>query len=337
MKKRLGLTTVCIATLAAVLIVILCSREPAPTPSTASRLPRRPQPTTEPASSLPIPPTHALNPVPFLEESPATKSQPAPTQPASRPAATTGTAPVPRQISYQRQQLRKQIAIIVGRQPNRNYKSRAAAVHRLGKDLRHDEIPQLLDFLKTKHNEQSDLSLLQLNSIKNDILDLLIEQNTLHQDLGYQIVAMYRDHSMDDVWRDYCVQHFSAYYERKWPATQNPLLPYDPEWRQIISAYHEAVGETDTTIAGTALIGLEMLSANHEEVSRQDLREIAFKTAANDASGESTRIAALQVCALTGERRILPVAESLAQDPNASTVLKLSASAATNQLQKGTP
>lgn len=256
--------------------------------------------------------------------------------PHPSPASTTTRSASKKPTSHQRKLSHKRIALIIGATANTDYKPRATAVHSLGRNLTQDQVLQLLDFLNTKFSENTDLTLLQLNSIKNDILDVLIEQNILFENLGYRIINMFNDHTMDDVWRDYCVQHFSAYYERKWPANiQDPEK--DTEWQEMINAYSNAVLETGTTIAGTALIGLEMISAKHKEINRQELRNSALKIATDKTSGEPARIAALQVCALTGEQRVIPVATSIAQNSNASTVLRLSAAAATNQLQKGTP
>jgi hypothetical protein len=197
--------------------------------------------------------------------------------------------------------------------------------------LTHQEIVTLYGFLRLKFADQGELQQLEFHAVKNDVLDKLIAQKELPEDLGRVLLSIYRDTSTDPLLRDYCVQHFAAYHQRKWPKGTIGADKSDPERNDVMAAYWEALEETDTSIAATALMGLRRLAAESGEAERQQVCERALALAVDDGAGLATRTAALQVCALMRVREVLPVARELAHRGKTMGV-RLSAIAALGQI-----
>ncbi|MBN2704302.1 MAG: hypothetical protein JXR23_08835 [Pontiellaceae bacterium] len=61
-----------------------------------------------------------------------------------------------------------------------------------------------------------------------------------------------------------------------------------------------ALDARDETIAGTALIGLELLSRSHSEFDRDMILDKASQIAANESVSNESRLTALRMSALTG-------------------------------------
>jgi hypothetical protein len=200
---------------------------------------------------------------------------------------------------------------------NKDYMARITAVHQLPANLAPAEIQALVWLLHQKYASQGDLTQESLAALKNDILDALIQQTHLPSDLGRTIVEMYRDRSADLIWRDYCVQHFPMYYERRWSNSGTEVAPAsvadDPERREILAAFDEALREKENGIAGTALLSLYRLSGKCPEATVSGIGEKALALAQDGACEVQTRISAVAVCGLTGRAEILPEARILAQ------------------------
>ena len=56
---------------------------------------------------------------------------------------------------------------------------------------------------------------IEINAVKNDVLDRLLRQKVLPEAMGYQLVDMFADTESDPVWKNYCVQFMSGFYEKQ--------------------------------------------------------------------------------------------------------------------------
>lgn len=194
---------------------------------------------------------------------------------------------------------------IAGQTITKGHNIRLAAIHTLPDDLNPQDINALYWFLHQPHSAQGDMDLLTFNALKNDILDALLRQKELPSDLGSEIIGMYRERGFDTVWHDYCVQHFAPYYEATKINAQ--------EQKAILQAYDEALKEKDSSVAGSALIGLERLSQAHGEVSRDTVASLALSFAQDESCGVQTRITAIAIAGQMGKAEILPTARILAE------------------------
>ena len=191
----------------------------------------------------------------------------------------------------------------------KNYHDIMNEVRGLGKDLSGERVAELMEFLNSKFNGQNGLDLLAFNAIKNDLLEKLIDQKNIPEGLGQYMVDMYRDRSLDVVWRDYCVQHFPRYLEAKYP---EGISSDNSEAKAMRYALWDAVNETESSIAGTALIALEKISKMDPQCDRQKIANQAFAYARDDGCPVPARITAMQLCGVMGQPQILPTAKSVA-------------------------
>ena len=132
------------------------------------------------------------------------------------------------------------------------------------------------------------------NWLRNDLLDKLTAQAALPKDLVQLLVAIYQDPAQDMVMRDYAVQHMRPAYSHAGTEEQRDILQ---------QALWNAVTETDSSIAGTALLALQDLARDYKEIQPDMLGEAALNLAGDERCGELSRITAVQVCGRLGWRR----------------------------------
>ena len=247
--------------------------------------------------------------------------------------------------------------------PREEYRRRLTAVQRLGPDLSVEDRAAVYAFLRTKASDQDTLEPLALNSIKNELLDCLLKQNPLPEDLGRELLSLYRDPAVDEILKDYCVQHFYKYWELRWPSGASdasggpstslraggvpdlqssgpvsavaaplrrgvnspggrapglqvaaPSVPeQSPEQTEIMDAYWDAIARTNRPMAGTALIGLMMLSRARPEMDSGVVAAKALEIAGDERRPPSVRATAIQVCGQLGATQIVAIARREAQ------------------------
>jgi len=162
---------------------------------------------------------------------------------------------------------------------------------------------------------------------KNEVMDDLCEMKPLPDGLGDLLAEVYRDPAQNVVIRDYAVQHLAEFYTQRARELEGIPAGLQGDLQRARDVLWEAVGETDSSIAGTALLGLRRLSESHQEFDRAQIGATALQLARNGRTGELTRITALQVAASLEGDQILPTAMELARNGE-SIALRISAVAA---------
>ena len=169
----------------------------------------------------------------------------------------------------------------------RNYNSLGDAVGKLSKDLSSDDVAALRDFLTWSNDRFPEgMREIEINAIKNDVLDRLLRQNTLPEGIGTQIVEMYRDTTADSVWRDYCVQFMTPCYER--------LTTEYAEHTEGLKS-NQSVDELNLILE--ALIGLGTLSKTYDAFDREAVVSKSSEIALDESVSSMSRTTALRLSA----------------------------------------
>jgi len=217
--------------------------------------------------------------------------------------------------------------------PTADFHARLRAIHALPDNLTRSDIEALHAYLSTPGGEPGEIV------IKNDLLNVLRRQTTFQT--GHQISAIenllvdiYSNTNQSVILRDYVIQHLVTWH----PHAEDKTLIRDTLW--------SALSEVDSSIAGTALLGLHRLSSRNADIDSARIAEVAvalaeggnpesasspnpailtlepqtlnprFQRGAPEPStdiGELTQIAALRVCGERGLKKALPVAQKLAE------------------------
>ena len=218
----------------------------------------------------------------------------------------------------------------------RNYNSLERAIGQLSKDLGSDDVAALRDFLMWPNERFPEgMRPIEINAVKNDVLDRLLRQNTLPEGIGLQLVDMASNLGNDPVWRDYCIQFMTPYYERASEEFETTEYAENTEsgksvdeLKLVREAMLSALDEPTATIAGTALIGAELLSRTHEEFDRDTILAKQSKIAADESVSTASRLTALRMSSVTvGDETTADTARLLAQ--TADTVYMRSAAIVT--------
>ncbi len=151
---------------------------------------------------------------------------------------------------------------------------RLRAVRNLPADLGPAEFDQLFSQLQQPAAQDETPWGLEF---KNEIMDKLCAADA--PGLAGLLTGIYESKSQNTVIRDYALQHLIEHYQRL-AETDSGRIPRG-ELRELTRVLWDAVKETDSTIAGTALLGLSRLSTKIP-----DLDPARVGTAASRLAGD---------------------------------------------------
>ncbi len=211
-----------------------------------------------------------------------------------------------------------------------NYRQRMEAIHKLaaGK-LSDSDRETLYDFLRRRAAFDDDQT---GQVLKNELLNVLCAMQPPPSGLGELLAQIYGDPGQDMVLRDYAIQHLATYYRQMTVATGVDNQTRSDELRQAQQVMWAALANTDSSIAGTALLGLERLSQEgYPGLDQQKIAEAALSLAQDDGVGELSRITAFQVCASLNVTNALPFVLGAAEQGE-TMPLRISAIAALGSL-----
>ena len=210
--------------------------------------------------------------------------------------------------------------VIVGNIPQqKDYYPRAKAIQLLSRNLTEDDCRIIYLFLHQKKTKHA-LKPIEFNSLKNDLVIVLMRQNKRPENLVAELVTMYYDTENDEIWRDYCVQFMGRFY---------PMATLQ-EKKLLSDTLQEALLNKTGGIAGTAMIAL---NSNYDDIgiNKNILKENAFRISNDQKYPNYIRVTAIQVSAELGDIRVLEVIRrEIAYSKNIQ--LKMSAIAALGKL-----
>jgi len=202
------------------------------------------------------------------------------------------------------------------------YDQRLNAFDHLPRHLSGIDCETLLKFLREKGSlDHGDPG----QALKNRAMDSLCELTPPPAGLVETLIQVYHDSGQDEVLRDYAVQHLAVCYEQIAAAglgNNNSTIK-----EAILGVFNDALRETHSTIAGTALLALKRLSHDYPEIDPASVTTQALKMAGDITAGEQTHITAFQVCAQLGTTNVLLVI-SLASRNGKTFPVRISAIAA---------
>ena len=204
-----------------------------------------------------------------------------------------------------------------------DYQAMLGQVAELGNDLSEKQIVDLYGFLRTPLRDFKDMDAPTVASLKNQVMDKLLEQQTLPADYSEEMIGLYRNRSNDRLLRNFAVQHLDRYASAL--AIRGGYDATSGDAVKIRSTMDAASRETESSIGGTALLGLERLSQLDPKIDRAAIATRAASCAANASTHLQTRIAAVQLCGEMQIKSSVSTLRALADDQSANTVLRLSA------------
>jgi HEAT repeats len=216
----------------------------------------------------------------------------------------------------------KTIDFIAGKTKKKAYYQRAMAIKRLGKKLTRREVDSIYQFLNYGTAENI-LKPLETNSLKNDLVIVLMKQNRPPYNLGFKLVEMFNNKKNSSIWRDYCVQFMGRWYKKASVEEQ----------KQMRKAINSALDEHKNGIAGAALIALRT-NIGQTDIKPREVRLAAYKVLTAKDSPDYLKQTALQICAMGNESKVLPIAREILKTSK-HVPLKMSAIAAIGALGDG--
>jgi hypothetical protein len=190
-----------------------------------------------------------------------------------------------------------------------DYMQRLAAAREVSTNLTVPEREALYAFIRQKNATDEDQS---GRVLKNAMMDSLCEMDPVPPGLGNLLVDVFYDESNDVVVRDYALQHMVAFQEGLSRSLEQSRGRQD-ESKRVVETIWAALSETDSSVAGTALLGLSRLSESMKQSDRRRVSTEALRLAQLDGVGELTRISAFQVVAGLDAKEALPILIQAAQ------------------------
>jgi hypothetical protein len=210
---------------------------------------------------------------------------------------------------------------VLGQGPITDFKYRYRALKEMLKndDLGGDEIRDIIGYLSINTTPGGDNR--KEESIRNDLLNLLLFQKRIPRELGAMMIAGYEDPDTSHIWRDYILQYISVYIDRvhvQKKLTQvvlrewNVLEPKD-EVNALVSIYEEAAYRRWSTYSGTAIIGLEKLYSECQIYPKENLVKFCEQLLVSNGNHLS-QATALQILATLDLNQAYDVSEKMLKE-----------------------
>jgi len=243
-----------------------------------------------------------------------------------KPRLAPNPANLQRGANPQQSGLRPFVDVIVDSQTSID--QRLAAIDSIKGRLTNADRESLYNFLRQESAADNG----QLGQVlKNRLLDVLCALNPPASGLLDLLAEIYQDQGQNTVLRDYAVQHMVAYCQQL-GSDARLAQAQSEELEHAKTLLWQALTETDSSIAGTALLGLDRLSqAGEPDADHTKISAVALKLAGDTDAGELSRITAFQVCANLGLLDALPIVWDAAQN-GATVPVQLSAIGALGML-----
>jgi len=116
-----------------------------------------------------------------------------------------------------------------------------------------DQLSSLTDNTLSEEDKRKLQDNLAENSIRNDLLEVLLNIFPMPENLGEMLLDIVKDPEQSPVWKDYVVQHYSVYVQN-YVAQTDDLKGVEPFRHSYLNLV-----EQEKSIAATSLIGMELL------------------------------------------------------------------------------
>ena len=204
----------------------------------------------------------------------------------------------------------------LGLGPIQDFSYRFKNLTRLKRDLSKSELKEIFLYLSRNTTPNGDDR--KEESIRNDLLEILIHQSEVPKELGVFMIANYTDPQSSFIWKDYIIQHIYPYIEkvhfqkakrqailRDWK-----VLSDKEELSQLISVYENAAKQYNSTYSGTALIGLDRLHTEIGLYSKNKLKSLCVKLL-KLKSNQLSKTSALQILAEISSEEAFKIAKNV--------------------------
>lgn len=172
------------------------------------------------------------------------------------------------------------MAKVLGYGPIKDYAYRYKISKRLHNNLSKAELREIFKYLSLNTTPEGDD--VAEEAIRNDLLEVLINQKAMPVALGAFMLSNLKDSEVSYVWKDYLVQHFLPYLQRAFveKAPRQVVLDdwgalpsQDQELQLFLEAYQEIASEITIAYSGTALIGLHRLAQETHLLEKEFVEE----------------------------------------------------------------
>lgn len=171
------------------------------------------------------------------------------------------------------------------------------------------------EFIRAKSPSQG-VSMGQLHSQKNDVMEHLCSMNPPPDGLTDVLVALARDESQDSVTRDYALQHLTLSWFARERADGRD---------KVLSLVRDLLSSCDGGIAGTALLSMNRLARRHGSFERKEVQSAALAIAADEQATDPSRLTALQLCHSMELPGTIELAHAIARTTRSASLARIAA------------
>lgn len=166
-----------------------------------------------------------------------------------------------------------------------------------------------------------------LHAAKNDLMNQLLSVPNLPPGIIDYLADIYNDRRQDVVTRDYALQHLS---------NDGYAKASESGKRMIVDVVRQAVREHDSSIGGTALLGMRRLAVSSGAFDAAEVKTAVLDAAEDENASVLTRLTAIRLCGTLMIEESRTVVERLTTDKS-SWLLSLAAAAARRDLDGNSP
>jgi hypothetical protein len=145
-------------------------------------------------------------------------------------------------------------------------------------------------------------------ALKDAVLGVLERQTNPPLNFGSVLMGLIENEQQHVVIRDYALQHLVFRYGQLGKAHSPPLGDTETERQSIERVLWQSLAQTQNSMAGTALLGLQHIREWKPDLDSARLAGAALKLTKADQANPLVSLTALRLCGQLGVQEALPVA-----------------------------
>lgn len=174
---------------------------------------------------------------------------------------------------------------------SQNYVDRRNAISTAPISLAYSEIEYLYRFLDHRYNQSYDITKMEFDSLKNDVLNLLYRQTEMPKNIYSHLNQMWKNKYLSIPSREYAIQFLTLFIEKEATKLGTSNSPVEVNVESILYATE------NPDVAGTALLGLTYLHESNSVIIDDEAILRRAKQLLRRKGNPAERASAIQVLA----------------------------------------
>ena len=166
---------------------------------------------------------------------------------------------------------------------------------------------------------------LEVYTIKNDIIEHLVRYGSDKRNVGAGLLKILRDSNQSRVMREYVLQYVPEYYQSRWKSNTDWTGIDEEDRQQFNATMWSMTNLTEGSMAGGALFALFRLSADYQDINKNEVFDKAHEVLIDPSYMNPNRMGAVQILSFSNKEDYYDTARQIVLEKQGPVLLQVTA------------